>query len=152
MRRKFILFTLLIAVCSLAVWAGVNPQKGKGKDKDKAKADAGKVAGKVADSTKVAGKVADSGKVANAGKVKEARVVSTNPSGCPGPRPPNRGCKIACKPCFIPTCEDGKWKYEKVEWSKEECSPRPLPGGGGQICPRDEYGQCPAECKKCVGK
>jgi|SRR5262245_20474645 len=146
MRRKFILFTLLIAVCSLAVWAGVNPQKGKGKDKDKAKADAGKVAGKVADSTKVAGKVA------NGGKVKEARVVSTNPSGCPGPRPPNRGCKIACKPCFIPTCEDGKWKYEKVEWSKEECSPRPLPGGGGQICPRDEYGQCPAECKKCVGK
>ena len=137
MRRKFILFTLLIAVCSLAVWAGVNPQKGKGK----AKADAGKVAD--------GGKV---GKVADSGKVKEARVGSTNSSGCPGPRPPNRGCKIACKPCFIPTCEDGKWKYEKVEWSKEECSPRPLPGGGGQICPRDEYGQCPAECKKCVGK
>src|SRR4030095_11514609 len=114
MRRKFILFMLLIAVCSLAVWAGVNPQKGKGKAK------------------------------ADAGKVKEARVGSTNPSGCPSPRPPNRGCKIACKPCFTPVCEDGKWKYEKVEWSKEECQPRPLPGGGGgQICPRDEYGQCP---------
>ncbi len=40
MRRKFILFTLLIAVCSLAVWAGANPQKGK--EKEKAKADTGK--------------------------------------------------------------------------------------------------------------
>jgi len=122
MRRKFILFTLLIAVCSLAVWAGVNPQKGKGNTK------------------------------ADAGKVKEARDQKRDPSQCPSPRPKNRGCSIPCKPCFIPVCENGKWVYEKVEWSKEECSPRPLPGGGGQICPRDEYGQCPAECKKCVGK
>jgi hypothetical protein len=29
MYKHFIWFTLLIAVCSLAVWAGVNPQKGK---------------------------------------------------------------------------------------------------------------------------
>ncbi len=85
---------------------------------------------------------------ADAGKVKEAR--GRNSGQCPSPRPPNRGCKIRCKPCFTPVCENGKWVYEKVEWSKEECSPRPLPGEGGGGCTRDANGQCPAECKKCV--
>jgi hypothetical protein len=120
MRRKFILFTLLIAVCSLAVWAGVSPQKGKGKAK------------------------------ADAGKVNEARDQRRDPSQCSSPRPKNRGCSIRCKPCFTPVCENGKWVYEKVEWSKEECSPRPLPGEGGGGCTRNANGQCPAECKKCV--
>ena len=130
MHKHFIWFTLLIAVCSLAVWAGVNPQKEKGKTK----ADAGKVAG--------------AGKVADAGKVKEARDQRRDSSQCSSPRPKNRGCSIRCKPCFTPVCENGKWIYEKVEWSKEECSPRPLPGEGGG-CKRDANGQCPAECKKC---
>ncbi|HEX5085468.1 MAG TPA: hypothetical protein VFY40_25805, partial [Blastocatellia bacterium] len=31
-----------------------------------------------------------------AGKVKEARVKTTDPSGCPSPRPRNRGCSVAC--------------------------------------------------------
>jgi hypothetical protein len=64
MHRKFILFTLLIAVCSLAVWAGGAPQKGKGK----AKADAGKVKG-----------ASDTGNAS---------------AECPSPRPKNRGCSI----------------------------------------------------------
>jgi hypothetical protein len=88
----------------------------------------------------------------DAGKVKDARVKTTDPSGCPSPRPKNRGCSVACKPCFVPVCENGKWKYEKLEQSKEECTPRPLPGGSGGVCTIGKDDFCPAECKKCVRK
>jgi hypothetical protein len=116
MYKHLIWFALLMAVCSLAVWAGVSPQKGG------AKADVSKTA-----------KTLDKGK---------------DPAKCTSPRPPNRGCKISCKPCQIPVCEDGQWKYEKVDWPKEQCNPRPLDDGGG--CIAGPNGQCPAECKKCV--
>ena len=124
MSRKFIWFTAMIAVCSIAVWAGVNPQKGK------VKGDVGK------------------GK-ADVGKVKDARVKTTSSSNCTTPRPKNRGCSIPCKPCQIAVCDNGKWVYEKVDWPKEECQPRPNPGGGN-VCTIGISDPCPPECKSCV--
>jgi len=118
MRKHFIWFTLLIAVCSLAVWAGANPQKGNIKT--------------------------------DPAKVKDARVVAKDPSKCPSPRPKNRGCSIPCKPCQIPVCDNGKWVYEKVDWPKGECEPRPLPGGN--VCTIGISDACPPECKSCVRK
>jgi hypothetical protein len=70
-----------------------------------------------------------------------------DPAKCTSPRPPNRGCNIACKPCFVPVCEDGKWKYEKIEQTKEECRPHQDDTGG---CKAGPNGQCPAECKRCI--
>jgi len=87
------------------------------------------------------------------GKIREARDRVKNPANCPSPRPKDRGCKIPCKPCQIAVCEDGKWKYEKVDWPKAECEPRPLPGGtgaNGDVCTIGKTDPCPAECKKCV--
>lgn len=66
--------------------------------------------------------------------------------GCPLPRPAVRGCRIACKPCLIPECVDGKWTYERYDW--DGCDPRPLPGGGG-CCKASFSGGCPAECSCC---
>jgi|SRR5262245_8594554 len=82
-------------------------------------------------------------------KVKEVKEKAKVSSGCTSPRPPNRGCKIACKPCQVATCENGKWVYEKFEWPKEEC--RPHQGDpGGSVCVVGPTDFCPAECKKCI--
>jgi len=118
MSKYFVWLTLLMIVCSLAVWAGVNPQKGKANKVD-------------------------------ANKVKEARVTQKDPSKCASPRPPNRGCKITCKPCQIAVCENGKWVYEKVDWPKGECDPH-SGDPGGKVCAIGISDPCPAECKKCI--
>jgi hypothetical protein len=65
--------------------------------------------------------------------------------GCAGPRPPVRGCRIACKPCMIPECVDGRWTYERVEW--DGCDSDPLPGPG--CCTASIFNGCPAECHCC---
>jgi hypothetical protein len=116
MYKNIIWFTLLIAVCSMVVWAGVNTQKGK-----------------------IKGGVS---------KISQARDKVKDPSKCPSPRPKNRGCSIPCKPCQIAVCDNGKWTYEKVDWPKEECEPRPVPGGG--VCKIGISDACPPECKSCV--
>ena len=61
----------------------------------------------------------------NMSKVTAALDKTHNPAQCKTPRPKNRGCSIACKPCFVPVCENGKWMFEKVEILEEECRPRP---------------------------
>ena len=65
--------------------------------------------------------------------------------GCRSPRPPIRGCRVACKPCLIPECVDGKWVYERQEW--DGCDSDPLPGGS--CCQVPLSGGCPAECHCC---
>lgn len=69
---------------------------------------------------------------------------------CKTPRPPNRGCKIACKPCAVPVCENGKWQYEKIEIDKEQCRPHQNPGGGACTIGPTDY--CPPSCKSCIRK
>jgi hypothetical protein len=118
MYKYFVGFAFLTLVCSLAVWAGGDPQRGK------------------------ANKV-------EAPKVKEAQVRVMDSSKCSSPRPPNRGCKIACKPCQIAVCENGKWIYEKVDYPKGECDPHPN-DSGGKVCAIGISDRCPAECKKCI--
>jgi len=71
--------------------------------------------------------------------------LQTTPDGCPLPVPKVRGCKIACKPCLIPSCENGKWVYESYDW--DGCS-----GGGGvdpSICTVSVHSFCPPECTSC---
>lgn len=67
---------------------------------------------------------------------------------CKAPRPPNRGCKVACKPCQVPVCEDGQWHYEKIEIDKEQC--RPHPNGEGGACTIGVQDFCPPSCKSCI--
>lgn len=67
---------------------------------------------------------------------------------CKAPRPPNRGCKIACKPCAFPVCEEGKWQYETVEIDKDQCRPHPNDDGG--VCTIGATDFCPPSCKTCV--
>lgn len=86
-------------------------------------------------------------------KVSETKVVTTAQSAsstgqCKGPRPPNRGCKIACKPCQVAVCENGKWQYEKIEIDKEQCRPHPNDDGGACTIGANDF--CPPSCKKCI--
>lgn len=86
-------------------------------------------------------------------KVGESKAVtatkSTSATGqCKTPRPPNRGCHVACKPCQVPVCENGKWQYEKIEVDKEQCRPHPNDDGGACTIGANEY--CPPSCKKCI--
>jgi hypothetical protein len=86
-------------------------------------------------------------------KVSEGKVTTTahspgNSGQCKAPRPPNRGCKIACKPCFVPVCENGKWKYEKIEVDKEQC--RPPKGDQSGACKIGATEYCPPSCKTCI--
>jgi hypothetical protein len=77
-----------------------------------------------------------------------AVVAKTGNSGqCKAPRPPNRGCKIACKPCFVPVCEGGKWVFEKLETPKEECRPAPR---DERVCTIGATEFCPPSCKTCI--
>ncbi|MBI1764617.1 MAG: hypothetical protein HYR56_24605 [Acidobacteria bacterium] len=74
---------------------------------------------------------------------------SANATGqCKTPKPPNRGCKITCKPCQVPVCENGKWQYENIEIDKEQCRPHPNDDGGVCTIGTNEY--CPPSCKKCI--
>ena len=82
---------------------------------------------------------------ADAVGVSENALVNVSVDGCPGKRPPIRGCHIACKPCLIPECVDGHWTYERIEW--DGCNPDPLPGPA--CCDSDATGFCPAECHCC---
>jgi hypothetical protein len=120
MKKQLIQFAFFATVLALVVVTGVNAQKGKNKDK--------------------------------AAFATGASVVTTkagNGTGqCKAPRPPNRGCKIACKPCQVPVCEDGKWVYETIEIDKDQCRPRPNDDGG--VCTIGPTDFCPPECKKCV--
>ena len=82
----------------------------------------------------------------------KAAVVANKPTNgtgqCKAPRPPNRGCKVTCKPCAVPVCEDGKWKYETIEIDKEQC--RPHPNDDGSTCTIGANDYCPPSCKRCV--
>lgn len=64
---------------------------------------------------------------------------------CPRPKPRNIGCRIACKPCLVPVCEDGAWVYERIEWG-DECDPIP---SDSECCQVPLSGGCPAECACC---
>ena len=86
-------------------------------------------------------------------KVSESKAATTakttTGSGeCKSPRPPNRGCKITCKPCAVPVCENGKWQYEKIEIDKEQCRPHPNDDGG--VCTIGVTDYCPPSCKTCI--
>lgn len=67
---------------------------------------------------------------------------------CKAPQPPNRGCKVACKPCQVPVCEDGQWRYEKIEMDKEQCRPHPNDNGGACTIGATDF--CPPSCKSCI--
>jgi hypothetical protein len=84
----------------------------------------------------------------NVSKIMKTLDKEKDPTECRSPRPKNRGCNIACKPCLIPVCEDGKWKYERIEILEEEC--RPHQGDQAGVCSIGISDPCPAECKKCI--
>ena len=82
-----------------------------------------------------------------------AEASSTSTAGeCRDPKPRTIGCRIMCKPCKFPVCEDGVWSYETVDWSEEECRPHGPPGGGDPWgnCSVGPGGFCPAECHSCT--
>lgn len=86
-----------------------------------------------------------------AGESKAPTATASRASGaapCKAPRPPNRGCKIACKPCQVPVCEDGQWKYEKIEIDKEQCRPPMRDQSGACKIGATEF--CPPGCKTCI--
>lgn len=119
MNKQFIRFALLLAVLALVVVTGVEAQKNINKDK------------------------------AALGKATTAATARTTGTGqCSTPRPPNRGCKFACKPCQVPVCESGKWVYERIEIDKELC--RPYPNNDGGACTIGATDYCPPSCKSCI--
>ena len=67
---------------------------------------------------------------------------------CKAPKPPNRGCKIVCKPCQVPVCENGKWVYEKIEIDKDQCRPHQNDSGGACTIGATDF--CPPSCKTCI--
>jgi hypothetical protein len=86
-------------------------------------------------------------------KVSDSQVAATAKSTggtgqCKAPRPPNRGCKVACKPCQVPVCEDGKWQYEKIELDPAQCRPHPNDDGGACTIGATDF--CPPSCKRCI--
>jgi hypothetical protein len=85
-------------------------------------------------------------------EVADFEQASSSPGGCRGPKPRTIGCRITCKPCKFPVCEDGVWTYETIEWSDEECRPHGPPGGGDPWgnCNVGPGGFCPAECHSCT--
>jgi hypothetical protein len=87
-------------------------------------------------------------KVSESQAATTAKKTSGGTGQCKAPQPPNRGCKIACKPCQVPVCENGKWQYEKIEIDKEQC--RPHPNGDGGACTIGANDFCPPSCKKCI--
>ena len=82
------------------------------------------------------------------GEAKAAKAKTRDLGKCKAPRPPDRGCKIVCKPCFVPVCENGKWIFQKLETPKEECLPAPRDESGA--CKIGATAYCPPDCRTCV--
>jgi hypothetical protein len=81
-------------------------------------------------------------------KITKALDKDNDPTKCKGPRPPQRGCSIFCKPCFVSVCESGKWKYERIELLEEDCKAHEPYEAGACVVPFGE--PCPIDCKKCI--